>query len=94
MFNIGLLAAKWARLTPNETAVIDATNDTRVNFADFDRRIRQHANALVGLGLAKGDRVAVLSQNSTEYLTVYLACARVGFVTQPMNWRLAAPELR
>jgi long-chain acyl-CoA synthetase len=94
MFNIGLLAAKWARLTPNETAVIDATNDSRVNFADFDRRIRQLANALVGLGLAKGDRVAVLSQNSTEYLTVYLACARVGFVTQPMNWRLAAPELR
>ena len=39
MFNIGLLAAKWARLTPEATAVIDATNDSRVNFADFDRYI-------------------------------------------------------
>ncbi|MBM4077104.1 MAG: AMP-binding protein, partial [Planctomycetes bacterium] len=91
--NIGSIPQKWARQTPHQTAIIDATTQREVSFADLDRHVRQVANSLLALGLQKGDRVAVLSQNSIEYVALYFACARVGFVVQPMNWRLAAREM-
>jgi long-chain acyl-CoA synthetase len=93
MMNVGLLAAKWARLTPDAVAIIDSADGRQVTFGEFDRMVRRLSNLLLSQGLSRGDRVAVLSQNSTEYLATYLACARVGLVTQPLNWRLAAPEL-
>ncbi|WP_458413490.1 AMP-binding protein [Schinkia sp. CFF1] len=45
------------------------------------------------LGLQKGDRVAVLSKNSIEFIENYFACARTGLIIQPLNWRLSTPEL-
>ncbi len=92
--NIGHIPAKWARLTPTREAIIDSTTGRRVTFADFDTEVRRLANGLRGLGLATGDRVGMLSQNSVEYAALYFACARVGLVTQPMNWRLSGPELK
>ena len=91
--NIGLIPQKWARQTPDRVAIIDSTTEQQINFRDLDKRVRQLANTLLSLGLQKGDRVAALSQNSIEYVTIYFACARVGLVVQPMNWRLSAPEL-
>lgn len=91
--NIGLIPQKWARQTPDQVAIIDATTQKQVSFAELDQLVRQLANAFLGLGLHKGDRVAVLSQNSIEYVAIYFACARVGLVAQPMNWRLAAHEM-
>ncbi|MDE0237731.1 MAG: AMP-binding protein, partial [bacterium] len=91
--NIGQIPAKWARQTPNREAIIDSTTGQRVTFAAFDEHIRRLANGLVGLGLEKGDRVGILSQNSVEYAALYFACGRSGLVAQPMNWRLSAPEL-
>ena len=91
--NQGLIPAKWAALTPNRWAVYDAPNDVRVTWAEFDELVRRLANGLRGLGLEKGDRVAVLSRNCVEYQAVYFAAGRVGLVTQPLNWRLAGPSL-
>ena len=91
--NIGLIPQKWARQTPDRVAIIDSTTEQQINFRDLDKRVRQLANSLLSLGLQKGDRVAALSQNSIEYVTIYFACARIGLVVQPMNWRLSAPEL-
>jgi acyl-CoA synthetase (AMP-forming)/AMP-acid ligase II len=92
--NIGDIPAKWSRLTPRNEAIIDSTNGRRVTFAEFDTHVRRLANGLRGLGLETGDRVGMLSQNSTEYAALYFACARAGLVTQPMNWRLSGPELK
>jgi acyl-CoA synthetase (AMP-forming)/AMP-acid ligase II len=91
--NIGLIPQKWARQTPDRVAIIDSTTEQQINFRDLDKRVRQLANTLLSLGLHKCDRVAALSQNSIEYVTIYFACARIGLVVQPMNWRLSAPEL-
>ncbi len=91
--NIGLIPQKWARLTPNKEAVIDASKGKRITFADFDRLIRKLANGLRTMGLQKGDRVAILSQNSVENLATFYACGRIGLIAQPMNWRLSVPEL-
>lgn len=91
--NLADAVAKWANLTPAKTAVVDTTSDRRISFAELHRDVNRLARGLTGRGLSKGDRVAVLSMNSIEYLTVYYACARAGFIAQPMNWRLSAEEI-
>ena len=40
-----------------------------------------------------GDRVAALMRNRPEFLALFFACARLGAIFQPLNWRLAPPEL-
>lgn len=92
--NIGNIPAKAARLDPNREALIDVHSGRRMNFGELAERVRRLANALVDtLQLQKGDRVAILSKNSIEYMEIYYACATVGMIAQPLNWRLGVPEL-
>ena len=92
--NIGFIPAKIARLEPRREALIDVHSGRRVTFGQLDERVRRLGNALVDeLGLGKGDRVAILSKNCIEYMEIYYACARVGMIAQPINWRLGAEEM-
>jgi len=91
--NQGLIPAKWARLTPRSQAIFDAADERRVSWAELDAMVRRLANGLLSLGLAKGDKVAVLARNSVEFQAIFFAAGRVGLVTQPLNWRLATPAL-
>lgn len=92
--NIGNIPAKYARLDPQREALIDISNERRLNFGELDERVRRLANGLrVDLGLARGDRVAVIAKNCIEYMVVYYACARSGLIVQPINWRLAVAEM-
>ena len=50
------------------------------------------AQALVGVGVARGDRVAVLAKNCLEYPALYLGAAKAGAVLVPLNYRLAPGE--
>jgi long-chain acyl-CoA synthetase len=75
-------------------AIVDYDSGRRRSFADLDDRVRRLASALENeFGLSRGDRVAVLSRNSLEYMEILLACALKGFLVQAMNWRLSAVEL-
>tara|TARA_R100000005_G_scaffold87841_3_gene57350 strand:- start:20578 stop:22134 length:1557 start_codon:yes stop_codon:yes gene_type:complete len=92
--NIGKIPSKTARLAPAREALIDVSSGRRLTFGALDERVRRLGNALMQqVGLAKGDRVAVLARNCIEYMEVYYGCARVGLIVQPLNWRLGAPEL-
>lgn len=91
--NLGMIPAKTARLTPGREALIDVASERRMTFGELDERVRRLANGLLERGLVKGDRVAVLSRNCIEYMELYFACARVGLIIQPLNWRLGEPEL-
>ncbi|MEQ8690279.1 MAG: AMP-binding protein [Pseudomonadales bacterium] len=91
--NIGFIPAKTARLAPEREALIDVPNDRRITYGALDARVIKLANALLDQGLEKGDRVAILAKNCIEYLEIYFACARVGFIAQPLNWRLGLEEL-
>lgn len=92
--NIGTIPAKIARLDPSREALIDVHSGRRMTFGLLDERVRRLSNALVAdLGLQKGDRVAILSRNCIEYMEVYYACARVGMIAQPINWRLGEAEM-
>ena len=92
--NIGNIPSKWANLDPGRPAVVDVPNDRRINYGELDERVRRLANGLTDeLGLAREARVAILSTNCIEFLEIYYACARAGFIAQPLNWRLSVPEL-
>ena len=92
--NIGFIPAKAARLDGAREALIDVHSGRRMTFGELDERVRRLGNALVGeLGLARGDRVAILSRNCIEYMEIYYACARVGMIAQPINWRLGETEM-
>jgi fatty-acyl-CoA synthase len=63
------------------------------SYGAFAQRIEQTARALKSeLGVGKGDRVAILSLNRPDYLVLLYACARLGAILVPLNWRLAVPE--
>ena len=92
--NLGTIPAKTARLAPAREALIDVPNNRRMSYGELDERVRRLGNGLATqLGLGKGERVAVLARNCIEYMEVYFACARIGLVVQPLNWRLGGPEL-
>ena len=92
--NLGRIPAKTALLDPEREALIDIPNDRRMTFGTLDERIRRLANGFCdGLNLKKGDRVAILSKNCIQYMEVFYACARCGLIAQPLNWRLAEPEM-
>src|SRR3954471_7253608 len=64
-----------------------------LTYAAFADRITQTARALKSdLGVSRGDRVAILSLNRPDYLVLLYACARLGAILIPLNWRLAIPE--
>ncbi len=54
-------------------------------FAELGVDVARTASLLAGLGLKKGDRVAVQAEKSPEALLLYLACLRGGYVFLPMN---------
>ena len=66
----------------------------RADFAAHGERVTRLSNALGSeLGVGKGDRVAIMALNSAPYLELYHACYLGGGVINPLNLRLAGPEL-
>ena len=65
-----------------------------LTYAELAAQIDQAARMLAGsLGVGHGERVSLLSTNTPEYLIALFACARIGAILNPLNWRLAIPEL-
>jgi long-chain acyl-CoA synthetase len=69
------------------------TEDRVHNFAALLARVDALATGLAGLSIAKGDRVCIVAQNHPEYLEVYGACAKLGLLAYPLNWRLSPEEI-
>jgi acyl-CoA synthetase (AMP-forming)/AMP-acid ligase II len=83
--------AAHARLFPRRTGTRDSRRT--LTFAEWDERATRLANGLLGLGLAKGDRVGLLAYNCVEWMEIYVALARAGLVAVPINFRLMSPEI-
>jgi len=89
--SIGTLISQQARKTPHHIALKDAHKSC--SYQEFDRRTSQFANFLLSEGICRGDRVAILSENSTDYVELLVAGAKIGAIIACQNWRLAEPEL-
>ncbi len=83
-----------ARLRPGALAVADLPSGRQWSYAAFDDTVGRCVAVLHGRGVKAGDRVAALSKNCAELVMLHLACARLGAIYAPLNWRLAAEELK
>jgi long-chain acyl-CoA synthetase len=83
------------RSWPQKPAVIDGDfdRDVRLTYTELDDRANQLANALMAAGVAGGDRVLWLGQNSFRVLEALTAAAKIGAMLCPANWRQSADEL-
>ncbi len=91
MKTLGDVSREGAANHASSTAVV--FEETRLTYAELDERVNRLANALVALGCARGDRVAVLAENTHKYMEVYLAAGKAGLVVTPLNFRLSDNEL-
>jgi fatty-acyl-CoA synthase len=91
--NLSDLIARNASFTPDKPAL--RFEGATLSYAAFAARIETAARALKAeYGVGHGDRVAILSLNRPDYLVLLYACARLGAMLVPMNWRLAVAEQR
>ncbi|WOH69923.1 long-chain fatty acid--CoA ligase [Bradyrhizobium sp. BWA-3-5] len=89
--DLSTLIERNAAFAPDKAA-IHFEGET-LSYARFNQRIEQVASALKSqLGVERGDRVAILSLNRPDYLVLLYACARLGALLVPLNWRLAVAE--
>ncbi|ABG03329.1 AMP-dependent synthetase and ligase [Rubrobacter xylanophilus DSM 9941] len=89
---LGEMLARVSRKQPEKLALV--FEGTRLTFADLDGRVNRLANALASRGVAKGDKVAVLSYNSHRVVEAYFACHKLGAVAVPVNFRMVEGEVR
>ena len=90
--HLGEAVSNYARFFPDKLAVRDL--ERSMTFRLWCDRASRLANALIGLGLSKGDRVCVLAYNCLEWAEIYAATAMSGLITVPINFRLVGPEIR
>lgn len=93
-----ILASDWlvfhADRTPEKLAMIDQGTGRRFTYAEMDERSTRLATYLRDFwGAQPGDRLAILAKNCSEYFEFQFACAKLGAIMLPLNWRLAVPEL-
>src|SRR5271167_2814693 len=81
--NIGSLLPMHARQRPGHTAVV--FEESRLNFREFNARVNRLANALGGLGVKKGDKIATILPNCLSLLETYWAAAKMGVVVVPLS---------
>ncbi len=90
--HLGDALGTYARFFPDRVGARDL--DRSMTFKAWHVRACRLANALTGIGLARGDRVCVLAYNCIEWLEIYAATALAGLVAVPINFRLVGPEIR
>jgi acyl-CoA synthetase (AMP-forming)/AMP-acid ligase II len=89
--NLGQTLKVNAKKFPNTVALKD--KERSFTYPEVNRRVNKLAHSLLSLGLSKGDKVAVLLENSIEIVEVYLATAKTGLVIVPINFRLVGLEV-
>jgi acyl-CoA synthetase (AMP-forming)/AMP-acid ligase II len=89
--NMGDILKRSAKRYPNKTALVEA--DRRLSYHELNKLVNRVARGFQSVGLVKGDRLALLSSNSIEFLLVYFACAKAGITVVPINTGLTANEV-
>ncbi len=89
--HIGDVLGMYARMFPDKVGARDL--ERAMTFREWNNRSCRLANALIGIGLSKGDRICVLAYNCLEWMEIYAATALAGLIAVPINFRLVGPEI-
>ena len=84
---------RWGHSFPEKEALVDAIENRRYTYGRLADDIHRMANFLrQDIDIKQGDRVACLSLNRAEYITLFFALSRLGAILVPLNFRLVPAE--
>ncbi len=83
---------KWAEKKPNSEALV--FNNDRLSFKQFKEQTDLIAKAYIDAGVSKGDKVALLAMARNEFMTSYMAAAKIGAMWVGLNPKSTMDELR
>ncbi|MGA9575032.1 MAG: AMP-binding protein [Lysobacterales bacterium] len=87
------ILARRADLAPLRVAFEDVISGEQLTYRELHQRSGRCAALLASLGVTPGDRVAILCRNRVEFFELLFACAKLGAILVPLNWRMPAREL-
>jgi len=87
------LIARRAALTPGRIAFEEAAGGRTLTYAGLDDRAGRAAAIMAERGVGAGDRVAILTRNRIAFFEILFACAKLGAILVPLNWRMPPAEL-
>jgi len=82
----------WITDAPRDRVALRFGNQT-ISYGEFADQIADRAQTLVARGVGRGDRVAWYGLNHPEVFVLVFACARIGAMCVPLNWRLSDGEI-
>jgi acyl-CoA synthetase (AMP-forming)/AMP-acid ligase II len=80
-----------AKKYPKTVALKD--KDRSFTYPELNTRVNKLAHSLLSLGLQKGDKFAVMLENSIEIVEAYLSAAKTGLVVVPVHFRFVGREI-
>ena len=83
--NLAQMVNLNAKKFPNTISLKD--NKRKLNYKELKQRVNKLSNSLLSIGLKKGDKFAVLLENSIEIIEAYLAAAKTGLIIVPVHFR-------
>jgi len=89
--NLKAMLGEVAKHYGGKTAI--ALGDRRLSYAELDEASNKIANALMKVGVSKGDRVAMLLSNSPEFVVIYFGVTKIGAIAVPLDTKYKADEL-
>jgi len=78
---------------PHHMAVVDVDNDKRYTYKELNNRVNRLANALLAIGIQKGDTAAILMRDRVEPLELIYALNKIGGIWAPVNYRFTPKEV-
>lgn len=90
-FTVYDMIVRNAVLYPKESAIVH--NDNRISFSDYKTLCDRCAAGFITGGIDVGDRIAILSSNSDDFLILCGAAAKIGAIVVPVNHRLGEGEV-
>jgi long-chain acyl-CoA synthetase len=90
---IGKVFELTVRRYPNKEAIYDVRKNVRYTYKEWNEQVNRLANALLNEGVKKGDRVSTFMFNTEELGTAFFACAKIGAIFNPINFRLMPEEV-
>nr|MDO8097862.1 AMP-binding protein [Candidatus Njordarchaeota archaeon] len=90
--NIGMLLRRHAHYRPHHTAIV--FQEKRLNYLELNREVNRLANAILDVGIKKGDKIAIILPNCLELLEIYWAAAKIGAVVVPLRPTFLPKELK
>lgn len=93
--NLGFFFDRSVARVPDKVAIIDlfGAKERRATYRQLDERMNGVASMLARLGVASGERVAMVIGNRTEFIEFFFGSMRAGAIPLPLNTRLAADTL-